>query len=58
MNALWFRVKDSMHDSLTTGYFAWVRETNRERREVGQRLLKDSNETRIYFLESIGFLEK
>ena len=58
MNALWFRVKDSMHDSLTTGYFAWVRESNRERREMKEPLLKDNNETRIYFLQSIGFLEK
>lgn len=58
MNALWFRVKDSMLDSLTTGYFAWVRESNRERRETNEPLLKDDNETRIYFLETIGFLKK
>ena len=57
MTALWYRVKNSMWDSLTTGYYAWVRETNRERREVGQPLLKDNNDTKIHFLKSIGFLD-
>ena len=45
---------EMIHD-LEQGYGSWLRQTNRERDTWQDDLLEDNNNTRMYFLECVGF---
>jgi hypothetical protein len=44
--------------TMNTIYGSWLRQTNRERDTWQDDLLEDSNNTRMYFLECVGFIKK
>ena len=46
-----------IHD-LEQGYLSWLRQTNRERRLYHEELLEDNNDTRLYFLDCVGFAKQ
>jgi hypothetical protein len=48
---------EMIHD-LEQGYGSWLRQTNRERDTWQDDLLEDNNNTRMYFLECVGFIKK
>ena len=48
---------EMIHD-LEQGYGSWLRQSNRERDTWQDDLLEDTNNTRMYFLECIGFIKK
>ena len=48
---------EMIHD-LEQGYGSWLRQTNRERDTWQDDLLEDTNTTRMYFLECVGFIKK
>jgi len=48
---------EMIHD-LEQGYGSWLRQSNRERDTWHEDVLRDSNTTRMNFLECIGFIKK
>ena len=50
-------VNANLIKEINQGYQQWLRQSNRERRDWQDTILKDNEKTRLYWLGIIGFLE-
>ena len=50
-------VNANLIKDINQGYQQWLRQSNRERRDWQDTILKDNEKTRLYWLGIIGFLE-